>query len=211
MHKRNSIRSPRNRWVQSLARWCMVSDWSSDPNCSPGFWRTPPRCPDCQRWWEVFRFSIFDTYVCVGCLTYCIYIIVTSPRKRNWIVQVSDLTLDQTHLVLWSDAWPMLVGVFGLFESSDQTFDHDVFEYVVHLFTYCWCWKLLGRFLSHGTRSLGSDGGSSACGYIWYGIRFAWVEALLTVLLTDVSEQNVWFEWISDETDGEHNRNCCSR
>lgn len=48
------------------------------------------------------KFSVFQylIHVCVGCLTYCIYIIVTSLRKRNWIVQVSDLTLDQTHLVL---------------------------------------------------------------------------------------------------------------
>ena len=75
--------------------------------------------------------------MCVGCLTCCIYIIVTSVRKRNWIVQMSDLTFDQAHLILCPDAGPVLVGQLGLFESSDQTFEHDVFGGCFHLFIYC--------------------------------------------------------------------------
>lgn len=46
---------------------------------------------------SVFYYLI---HVCVGWLSDCVYIIVTFVNKRNLIVDLSDLTLDQAHLIL---------------------------------------------------------------------------------------------------------------
>lgn len=143
-------------------------------------------------------------------LSDCSYIIVSHCRKRNSFSDLSDLLLDQADLILVLHAGPLAIGMSCVFQTSDQTL------YLClcgdwHVLIYCRCWKLLGRFLSSGTRSLGSDGESVACGCISCGIRSALTSPLLSIDVIDISEQNVWFERVSDETNSEHNRNCCNR
>lgn len=54
-------------------------------------------------------------------LSDCSYIMASHCRKRNLISDLSDLLLDATDLILVVGAGPLMIGVFGLFQTSDQT------------------------------------------------------------------------------------------
>ena len=193
------------------ARWCRVNAAWACPGLLPGFW--PQSSP---RWWFLLlRRKCRDALSWTCCLlgwwlSDCSYIIVSNCSKCNSISNVSDLSFDQADLILVLHAGPLTIGVSSVFQSSHEAFYLCVCE-LCHLLTCCRCWRSLGKYLSSGTRSLGSDGESVACGCISCGIRSALVWALLNIDVIDISEQNVWSERVSDETNSEHNRNCCNR
>ena len=196
-----------HEWGWVLARWCMVNDDWLDWCCFPDCASTPLLFANLARWLSPwFRFLLFDTCVCVlvGYLivytlssllstsaTWLLICLIWRSIKHTWSC---DLTLGQCLLACRA--------------CSSLTRSRSI---CVCVFICCWCWKLLWRCLWCETNMLGSDGGSSACGCIWDDILFAWVEAWLAVQLTDVSEQNIWFKCVSDETGDERHNNCSNR